>query len=87
MSESVPKNEFVRQLALRMDTDEATAARWLEGVVETLYVNFKLGKGMSLPGFGSFYVRPERASWVFKFSPAQRLRALLGWPSTFKGGI
>ena len=87
VSEKVPKNELVRQLALRMETDDATAAQWLEGVIETLYDNFKLGRGVTLPGFGSFYIRPERTSWVFKFSPAQRLKALLGWSSTYKGEI
>ena len=33
----------------------------------------------------SFYVRPERASWVFKFHPSQRLRKLFGWSSTYRG--
>lgn len=56
-----------------MQTDEATADRWLEEVVETLYDNFKAGKSVTLPGSGSFYVRPEDESWVFKFTPAQML--------------
>jgi nucleoid DNA-binding protein len=30
---------------------------WLDGVVETLYESFKDGKGVTLPGFGGFYVR------------------------------
>ncbi len=87
MTERVQKNELVRQLAGRMQTDEATAERCLEGVIETLYDNFKAGKSVTLPGFGSYYVRPEDESWVFKFTPAQRLRALLGWSSTYKGEI
>lgn len=87
MTERIQKNELVRQLAERMQTDETTAGRWLEGVVETLYDNFKAGKSVTLPGFGSFYVRPEDESWVFKFTPAQKLRALLGWSSTYKGEI
>jgi DNA-binding protein HU-beta len=40
---------------------------------------------VTLRGFGSFYVRPERSTWVFRFSPGQRLRALFGWSSTYKG--
>lgn len=87
MTERVGKNEFVTELARRMETGEATATRWLDGLTETLYDNFKAGKGVTLPGFGSFYVRPERSKWVFKFSPAQRLRAVLGWSSTYKGKI
>jgi hypothetical protein len=87
MTERVQKDELVKQLAGRMGTDEATAARWLEGVIDTLYANFKNGKSVTLPGFGSFYIRPENESWVFKFTPAQKLRALLGWPSIYTGEI
>ena len=33
------------------------------------------------------YVRPERESWVFKFNPSQRLRALFGWSSSYRGPL
>jgi hypothetical protein len=46
---------------------------------------FKQGQSVSLRNFGTFYVRPERSNWVFKFNPSQRLRKLLGWSSTYKG--
>jgi len=42
---------------------------------------------VTLPGFGGFYVRPEPESWVFKFNPGQRLRALFGWSSTYAGKL
>jgi hypothetical protein len=70
-----------------MKTDEATATAWVDGVVESLYESFKDGKGVTLPGFGGFYVRPEPESWVSKFNPGQRLRALFGWPSTCSGKL
>ena len=85
MTDRLKKEEFVCLLAIRMNADEATA--WLDGVVETLYDSFKAGKGVTLPGFEGFYVRPEPESWVFKFNPAQRLRALFGWSSTYSGEI
>jgi DNA-binding protein HU-beta len=66
-----------------MKTDEATATPWVDCVVETLYESFKDGKIVTLPGFCGFYVRPEPESWVFKFNPGQRLRALFGWSSTY----
>ena len=44
---------------------------------QTLYESFKAGESVTLQGFGGFYVRPESASWAFKFNPGQRLRALL----------
>ena len=69
MSDRLKKEDFVRLLAARMKTDEATAPAWVDGVVETLYESFKDGKGVILPGFGGSYVRPEPESWVFKFNP------------------
>jgi DNA-binding protein HU-beta len=68
-----------------MQTDDATATAWLDGIVETIYESLKEGESVTLRGFGSFYVRPERNSWVFRFNPSQRLRALFGWSSSYKG--
>jgi DNA-binding protein HU-beta len=87
MADRLKKEEFVRLLAARMNADEATATAWLDGLVETLYDSFKAGKGVTLPGFGGFYVRPEPESLVFKFNPGQRLCALFGWSSTYSGTL
>jgi DNA-binding protein HU-beta len=32
-------------------------------------------------------LRQEPESWVFKFNPGQRLRALFGWSSTYSGEL
>ena len=85
MADRLKKEDVVRLLAARMKSDEATAAAWLDGVTETLYESFKAGNSVTLPGFGGFYVRPESESWVFRFNPGQRLRALFGWSSTYSG--
>ncbi len=85
MSERIQKKELVRQLAVRMKTSDAVSAMWLDAVVDTLYESFKSGQSVTLSGFGNFYVRPERERWVCKFNPSQRLRALFGWSSTYKG--
>jgi nucleoid DNA-binding protein len=85
MAERIKKEDVVRRLATRMETDEATATAWVDGVVETLYEAFKAGESVTLPGFGGFFVRPEPSNWVFKFNPGQRLRALFGWSSTYTG--
>lgn len=78
MTDRLKKEDVVCLLAARMKSDEATATAWLDGVTETLYESFKAGKSVTLPGFGGFYVRPEPESWVFRFNPGQRLRALFG---------
>jgi DNA-binding protein HU-beta len=85
VSDRIEKDELARRLAARMQTDTTTASAWIDGFVETLYESFKAGESVALRGFGSFYVRPERNSWVFRFNPGQRLRALFGWSSSYKG--
>ena len=87
MAQRKQKSEIIERLAQRMHTDEETAAKWLDGVTETLYEAMKAGESVTLPGFGGFYVKPGRDTWVFKFNPAQRLRAALGWSSTYKGDL
>ncbi|HKH39933.1 MAG TPA: HU family DNA-binding protein [Rubrobacter sp.] len=87
MAERIEKKEFIRRLAGRMQTDEATAARWLDGVLEEMYETFRSGHGLTLPGFGGFYLDYRRDSWAFKFNPGQKLRALFGWSSTYRGPL
>ncbi|MFL5731620.1 MAG: HU family DNA-binding protein [Chloroflexia bacterium] len=83
----INKAELTRRLAARMATDQQTATAWLDAVTETLYETLKAGESVTLPGFGGFYVRAERGTWVFKFNPAQRLRAMLGWSSSYTGEL
>ena len=85
MAERIKKEEFVRRLAKTMKTDEATAEAWLDATLEAMYQVFKSGKGLSLSGFGGFYLDRRRESTAFKFNPGQKLRALFGWSSQYKG--
>jgi nucleoid DNA-binding protein len=62
MADRLKKEEFVRLLASQLNAGEATATVWLDGVIETLNESFKAGKGVTLPSFGGFYVRPEPES-------------------------
>jgi DNA-binding protein HU-beta len=85
MADRIDREELTRRLAARMQTDTTTASAWIDGIVETLYESFKAGESVTLLSFGSFYVRAERSNWVFRFNPGQRLRALFGWSSSYKG--
>jgi DNA-binding protein HU-beta len=87
VAERIEKQEFIRRLAERMQTDQATATRWLDGVLEEMYQTFRSGNGLTLPGFGGFYLDYRRDSWVFKFNPGQKLCALFGWSSTYRGPL
>ena len=87
MAEHVKREEFVRRLAKKMGTDDATAEAWLEATLDAMYQVFKSGKGLSLSGFGGFYVDRRGESTAFKFNPGQKLRAVFGWSSTYKGKL
>ncbi len=87
MRSRIQKQEVVSRIAQRMGTDEKNAEAYLDATLETLYEAFKAGESVTLPGFGGFFVRPGRDTWTFKFNPAQKLRALFGWSSTYKGPL
>jgi nucleoid DNA-binding protein len=80
----ISKKEFISLLAKRMNTDETTAKLWIEGFNETLFDVFKTGQGVTIDGLGGFYLERKRSGVAFKFNPGQRLKALLGWSSTYK---
>jgi DNA-binding protein HU-beta len=87
ITDRVNQTELARRLAAHMGTHAKTADLWIDGLTETLYECFKKSESVTIKGFGNFYIREERSRWVFKFNPAQRLRALLGWSSTYNGPL
>jgi DNA-binding protein HU-beta len=80
MAERIETKEFIRRLAERMRTDEATATLWLDGVLEEMYKTFR-------SGCGGFYLDRRQESWAFKFNPGQKVRALFGWSSSYRGPL
>ena len=87
MADRMEKKEFVKRIAKKMNTDEETAEIWVNAIFDTMYDVFKDGKGLTLTGFGGFYLDRRRSGTVFKFNPGQKLKALFGWSSSFKGQI
>ena len=85
MPDRVEKAELVRLAAQRVDRDEAAVAAVVDAFLEEICEALRRGHSVSLRGFGAFFVRPERETWVFRFNPSQRLRALFGWSSTYRG--
>jgi nucleoid DNA-binding protein len=85
MAHRIEKKEFVRRVAARMGTDEARAGEWVDGILEEMYATFESGHGLTLPGFGGFYLERRGDRSAFRFNPGQRLRALFGWSSTHRG--
>lgn len=87
MSERIDKRGLIDIVSERVGQNPALVSEILEATLEEIYQALKRGECVSLRNFGTFYVRPERESWVFKFNPSQRLRKLFGWSSTYKGEL
>lgn len=85
---NIKKKEFVKLLANKMRADEKTAEMWIDAFTETLCECFEQGRGVVITHLGTFYLRiTSRGDSIFKFLPSQKLRALFGWSSTYKGKL
>ena len=84
---SIDKKELVHRVSQRLTKGTGTVEDIIDATLEEIYESLKLGESVSLRNFGTFYVKVNRESWVFKFNPAQRLCKLFGWSSTYKGNI
>ncbi len=87
MNGRIEKQELINRVSQRVNKDTETVGEIVDAALEEIYEALKRGERVSLRDFGTFYVRPERDSWVFKFNPSQRLRKLFGWSSTYKGEL
>ena len=87
MSSRIEKDELVERIAQRTGTNPKTIETIVDATLEEIYEALKREECVSLRNFGTFYVRRERESWIFKFSASQRLRKLFGWTSGYKGEL
>jgi DNA-binding protein HU-beta len=87
MNDRIDKKALIALVAERAGKDGKVVEEIVEATLEEIYEALKRGQCVSLRNFGTFCVRPERRSWVFKFNPSQRLRKLFGWASTYKGEL
>jgi DNA-binding protein HU-beta len=87
MPDRIEEPDVVRRVAQRTNREDTVVEEIFDAALEEVYAAFKRGESVSLRNFGSFYVRPEQERWVFRFNPAQRLRKLFGWSSTYRGVV
>ena len=87
MSNSINKDELVKRVAAKTGQDKATVAEIVDTTFEEMYQAFKRQEKVTIRNFGTFYIDIRHSGTVFKFNPAQRLRALFGWSSTYKGEL
>ena len=83
----IDRDILVSLVSQRSGEDVETVGIIVDIFLDEIYHSIKRGEGVTLKNFGSFYVRPEPESWVFKFNPSQKWRAVLGWSSTYKGNL
>jgi DNA-binding protein HU-beta len=87
MSDRIDRQELIEKVSQRVSKDAELVGEIVDATLEEIVQTLKGGECVSLRDFGTFYVRPERESWCFKFNPSQRLRKLFGWSSTYKGEV
>ncbi len=87
MAERITKKDLVDLVAQRTNKETAITEEIVDATLEEIYEALKRGESVSLRNFGTFYVRVEWQSWVFKFTPSQRLRRVFGWSSTYTGPL
>ena len=87
MDGRIDTQELVNLVSWGVGWDVETVSEIVDGTLDEVYEALKRGESVSLRGFGTFYVRAERESWVFKFNPSQRLRKLFGWSSSYRGEL
>ena len=86
MSSKIDKAQLAQHIAKRLSKDPAEIEVVLDAALEEIYQALKREENIVLRNFGTFYIDVCRTGTVFKFNPSQRLRALFGWSSTYKGG-
>jgi DNA-binding protein HU-beta len=87
MSDRINKDELIKRVAVKTGRDKVIVTEIVDTAFEEIYQAFKREEKITIRNFGTFYIDVRRSGTVFKFNPAQRLRALFGWSSTYKGKL
>ncbi|NUQ05090.1 MAG: HU family DNA-binding protein [Anaerolineae bacterium] len=87
MGDTIDKKELVTRIAKRLSKDSAEISPMIDAAFEEIYAALKHEESVSIRNFGTFYIDIRHTGTVFKFNPSQRLKALFGWSSTYKGEL
>ncbi len=87
VKERLDKTDIIERVAQQTGQETSVVAEIIDTTFEEIYQAFKRGQKVNIRNFGTFYIDQRRSSTVFKFNPAQRLKALFGWSSTYKGPL
>lgn len=87
MNDRINKDDLIKRVAVKTGCDKVIVTEIIDTTFEEIYQAFKREEKVTIRNFGTFYIDVRRSGTVFKFNPAQRLRALFGWSSTYKGKL
>ena len=83
------EKELISNIVKETGVDAEVVEKVFNATNEQIVRSLKRCESVTIRNFGRFYIRAGRhsSSMVFKFSPSQRLRKILGWASTYKGKV
>lgn len=87
MVENLNKNELAERVAKRLNLDAKLVDSVADCMWDEIYNSIRQGRSVMIKDAGTFYVKRTSSTWVFKFSPSQKWRMMLGWASTYKGKL
>ena len=84
---TISKKDLIKRISQKLDSKPKEVELIVDTTLEEIYQSLKQGESVNIRNFGTFYIKHHRDSIAFKFNPAQKLRKLFGWSSTYKGEI
>jgi DNA-binding protein HU-beta len=78
VSDRINKDDLIKRVAVETGLDKIIVTEIVDTIFEEIYQAFKREEKVTIRKFGTFYIDVRRSGTVFKFNPAQRLRALFG---------
>ena len=84
---SISKKDLIKRVSQNTDSKSTEVEAIVDATLEEIYQSLKAGESVNIRNFGTFYIKYHRDSVAFKFNPAQKLRKLFGWSSTYKGDV
>ncbi len=84
---TINKKDLIKRVVQKVESKPKEVELIVDATLEEIYQSLKEGESINIRNFGTFYIKHHRDSVAFKFNPAQKLRKLFGWSSTYKGDV
>lgn len=85
--ETVKHKELIKLYAQKSGISETEASEQITNFIETIFDAVKEHRPITIEHLGNFYMSEHKDSVAFRFNPAQKFKAMLGWSSTYRGEL